>query len=58
MYGKDGKNNRILYSPKLSQGSKLVVAKPTRQAAGVSGGGTKVRVTGRGRLMATVHLAG
>jgi hypothetical protein len=41
MYGKD---NQILYSAKLSQGFKVVAAKRTRQAAGVSGGGAKIRV--------------
>jgi hypothetical protein len=41
MYGKD---NRILYSAKFSQGFKVVAAKRTWQAAGVSGGGTKIRV--------------
>jgi hypothetical protein len=48
-----GKNNRILCSAKISQGCKVVAAKWTRQAAGVSGGGTKVRVTERDNLMAT-----
>jgi hypothetical protein len=41
MYGKD---NRILYSAKFSQGFKVVADKRTWQAAGVSGGGTKIRV--------------
>jgi hypothetical protein len=41
MYGKD---NRILYSAKLSQGFTVVAPKRTWQAAGVSGGGTKIRV--------------
>ncbi len=43
-----GKNNRILYTAKFSQGFKVVAAKRTRQGAGVSNGGTKIRVTGRG----------
>jgi hypothetical protein len=47
MYGKD---NRILYSAKLSQGFKVVAAERTRQAAGVSGGGPKIRVTARKEL--------
>jgi hypothetical protein len=41
-----GKNNRILYSAKFSQGFKVVAAKRTRQGAGVSNDGTKIRVTG------------
>src|SRR5713226_8449351 len=41
MYGKD---DRILYSAKFSQGFRVVAAKRTWQAAGVSGGGTKIRV--------------
>jgi hypothetical protein len=42
MYGKD---SQILYSAGFSQGFKVVTAKRTWQAAGVSGGGTKIRVT-------------
>jgi hypothetical protein len=49
MYGKD---NRILYSAKLSQGFKGVAAKHRRQAAGVSSGGPKIRVTWCGNPMA------
>jgi hypothetical protein len=45
-----GKNNRILYSAKFSQGFKVVAAKRTRQAAGVFNGGTKIRMTGRAGL--------
>jgi len=41
MYGKD---NRILYSAKFYQGFKVVAAKKTWQAAGISGGSTKIRV--------------
>jgi hypothetical protein len=41
MYGKD---NRILYSAKFSQGFKVVAAQRTWQAAGVSGGDTEIRV--------------
>ena len=41
MYAKD---NQILYSAKFSQGFKVVAAKRTRQAAGVSGEGAKIRV--------------
>jgi hypothetical protein len=41
MYGKD---NRILYSAKLSQGFKMAAAKRTWQAAGVSDRGPKIRV--------------
>jgi len=41
MYGKD---NRILYSTKFSQGFEVVAAKGKWQAAGVSGGGAKIRV--------------
>jgi hypothetical protein len=47
MYGKD---NRILYSPKLSQGFKVVAAKRTRQAGGISGGSAKIRMTARKEL--------
>ena len=47
-----GKNNRILSSAKFSQGFKVVAAKRTRQGAGVSNGGTTIRVTGRGNPMA------
>jgi hypothetical protein len=43
MYGKD---NRILYSTEFSQGFKVVAAKRTRQGAGISNGGTTIRVTG------------
>ena len=43
-----GKNNRILSSPKVSQGFKVVAAKRTRQGAGVSNVGTTICVTGRG----------
>jgi hypothetical protein len=43
MYGKD---NRILCSAKLSQDFKVVSAKPTRQGAGVPGGGSKIGVKG------------
>jgi hypothetical protein len=49
MYGKD---NRILYSAKLSQGFKGVAANRTRQAAGVYSGGPKIRVTWCGNPMA------
>jgi hypothetical protein len=41
MYAKD---NRILYSAKFSQGFKVVAAKRTWQAAGVSGSDPKIRV--------------
>ena len=41
MYGKD---NRVLYSAKVSQGFKVVAARRTWQAAGVSGRDTKIRV--------------
>jgi hypothetical protein len=44
MYGKD---NRVLYSAKLSEGFKVVAAKRTRQVAGISGGSAKIRVTAR-----------
>ncbi len=53
-----GKNNRILYTAKFSQGFKVVAAKRTRQGAGVSNGGTKIRVTGRGNPMAKTYRAG
>jgi hypothetical protein len=43
MYGKD---NRILYSAKCSQGFKVVAATRTGQAAGVPNGGTTIWVTG------------
>jgi hypothetical protein len=56
MYGKD---NRILYSARFSQGFKVVVAKRTWQAAGVSGGGTKIRVRqGAETQMAKSYCAG
>jgi hypothetical protein len=42
MYGKD---NRILYSARFSKGFKVVAVKRTRQAAGVSSDGAKIRVT-------------
>ncbi len=45
MYGKD---NRILCSAEFSQGFKVVAARRTRQGAGVSIGGSKIRVTGPG----------
>jgi hypothetical protein len=44
MYGKD---NQILCSAKFSQGFKVVAARPAWQVAGISNGGTKIRVTGR-----------
>jgi len=47
MYGKD---NRVLYSAKFSQSFKVVAAKRTRQAAGISSGGPKIRVTARKQL--------
>ena len=40
MYAKD---NQILYSAKFSQGFKVVAAKRTWQAAGVSGGGCRLK---------------
>jgi hypothetical protein len=39
-----GKDDQILYSARFSQGFKVVAAKRTWQAAGVSGGDTKIRV--------------
>jgi len=53
-----GKNNRILYSAKVSQGFKMVAAIRTRQGAGVSNGGKKIRVTGHGTPMAKTYRAG
>jgi hypothetical protein len=47
MYGKD---NRVLYSAKFSQGFKVAAAKRKRQAAGVSSGDPKIRVTARKQL--------
>ena len=41
MYGKD---NRVLYSAKFSQGFKVVAARRAWQVAGVSNGDTKIRV--------------
>ena len=54
MYGKD---NRVLYSAKFSQGFK-VAARRAWQVAGVSNGDTKIRVTGRGNPMAKSYRAG
>ena len=53
-----GKNNRILYSAKFSQGCEVVAGERTRQAAGVSNGGTKVRMTRRGNPIAKTYRAG
>ena len=53
-----GKNSRILYSAKVSQGCEVVAAERSRQAAGVFRGSTKVRMTGRGKPMATALRAG
>jgi hypothetical protein len=52
-----GKGNRILYSPTFSQGFEVVADKRTRQGAGVSNGGTTIRVTGRPPL-ATAYRGG
>jgi hypothetical protein len=53
MYGKD---NRILYSAKFLQGFKAVAAKGTWQAAGVSGGGAKVRVKQGAEIQWQSHI--
>ena len=55
MYGKD---NRLLYSARFLQGFEVVAARRAWQVAGVSSGGTKVRVTERGNLMVTAYRAG
>src|SRR6267142_1606416 len=41
-----GKDNRVLHTAKLSQGFKVVPPSRTWQGAGISTGGTKIRVTG------------
>ena len=53
-----GKDDRVLHTAKLSQGSKVVPPSRTWQGAGISTGGTKIGVTGSETRTADIMIGG